>query len=142
MNIFYLYAADAVVIVHFAYIAFVVLGLLAIPVGAAMKWRWTRHFRFRFLHLAAMMVVVAETLLGITCPLTTWEHSLRKLAGESSYQGDFIAVWVHNAMFFDVPPWVFTVGYVLFGAVVLLTFFLVPPTWPKTRYRWFQKRRA
>ena len=60
-------------------------------------------------------------------PLTTWEQSLRELAGERSYQGDFLANWVHEILFYEAEPWVFTLCYSVFGFFVLLTFVLYPP---------------
>lgn len=47
------------------------------------------------------------------------------------YQGDFIANWVHDAMFFQVDPWLFTLCYSLFGGLVLATLLFVPPRWRK-----------
>ncbi len=46
-------AADLVVAVHVAYVAYVVLGQLAITVAAPMKWQWARNPWFRFSHLTA-----------------------------------------------------------------------------------------
>ncbi|MBM4088718.1 MAG: DUF2784 domain-containing protein [Planctomycetes bacterium] len=132
MSVFYRLAADAVVIVHFAYVAFVVIGLLAILLGLACRWDWVRNFWFRSLHLLAILVVAAEAICGITCPLTTWERQLRSLAGDTTYRGDFIADWVGRLLFFDCPPWVFPVGHVLFGLIVLTTFVLAPPRWKRT----------
>jgi len=50
--------ADAVLALHAAFVAFVVLGLVAILVGGALGWRWVRGPRFRALHLAAIVSVV------------------------------------------------------------------------------------
>jgi len=127
MATFYRLVADAVVVAHFAYVAFVVVGLLAILLGLLCRWSWVRNFWFRSLHLLSILIVAAEAVCGITCPLTTWEQQLRTMAGDTTYQGDFIADWVHRLMFFDLQPWVFTLCYVLFGLVVLATFVLAPP---------------
>jgi hypothetical protein len=132
MRLLYRLTADLVVVVHFAYVAFVVVGLLAILLGVVLRWRWVRSPWFRVLHLAAISVVAAEAVCGITCPLTTWEQDLRTLAGETAYQGDFLATWVHDWLFFDAEPWVFTVCYVLFALSVLATFVLAPPRWHRT----------
>ena len=43
----YRFLADAVLAVHFAYVAFVVLGMAAILLGIALGWRWVRNFWFR-----------------------------------------------------------------------------------------------
>lgn len=121
--------ADLTVVIHFAYVMFVILGLLAIVLGGILKWKWVRNRWFRGIHLAMILVVVLEAWAGITCPLTTWEHQLRAKAGQETYEGDFIATWVHDAMFFDAEPWVFTLCYSLFGGLVLATLFLIPPHW-------------
>lgn len=127
MELVYRIAADVIVVVHFAYVAFVVLGLAAILIGVVRKWRWTRNVVFRSVHLLAILVVVAEAYGGITCPLTTWEQSLRSLSGSVSYQGDFVATWVHNTLFYEAEPWVFTLCYSIFALLVLATFILAPP---------------
>ena len=88
MNLFYRLAADLTVVVHFAYVALVVVGLLAIFVGIARRRPWSRIFWFRSLHLLAIFVVVAEAMCGITCPLTIWEKQLRLLAGQADCAND------------------------------------------------------
>ena len=125
----YLMAADAVVLLHGLYALTVVLGLILILVGWLRHWHWVRNFWLRIVHLGMILVVVCESWCGVTCPLTTWEHQLRAAAGESSYQGDFIAHLVHQTLFAygDLAPWVFTVVYTLFGGAVLATLYLVPP---------------
>ena len=129
MATFYRLAADAVVLIHFSYVAFVVVGLLAILLGLLCRWGWVRNVWFRSLHLLAILIVAGEAVCGITCPLTTWEQHLRALAGDTAYRGDFIADWVHQLLFYEFPPWVFTLAYVLFGLVVLAAFVFAPPRW-------------
>ncbi|MEZ6067535.1 MAG: DUF2784 domain-containing protein [Planctomycetaceae bacterium] len=130
--IVYRLLADLVVVVHAAFVLFVLLGQVAVLVGAGRGWAWVRSPRFRLLHLAAILVVVLEAWAGITCPLTTWEKWLRDAAGQESYQGDFIANWVHDALFFTAPPWVFTLIYSLFGALVAGTLWVAPLRWRPT----------
>lgn len=115
--------ADLVLVVHFAFVAFVVGGLALIWIGAAAGWAWVRNFWFRVAHLAAIVFVAAEALLGVMCPLTVWEDALR---GRDSEVG-FIARWIHGVMFHQLPPWVFTVAYVGFCLIVAATFWAVPP---------------
>ena len=119
--------ADAVVVVHAGYVSFVVFGQLAILIGWLLGWKWIRNVPFRLAHLVAILVVVLEAWCGITCPLTTWEQRLRERAGEATDQGDFIARWLHQVLFYDFPPWVFTACYSAFGAIVVLTLVLAPP---------------
>lgn len=120
-------AADAIVTIHVAYVAFVVLGLAAIWWGIARQRPWARNPLLRYLHLTMILIVVAEAWAGITCPLTTWEQWLRDHSGGSSYRGDFIATCLHDLLFIDAPPWAFTVAYSLFGLLVLGTFVVAPP---------------
>lgn len=120
-------AADAIVTIHVAYVAFVVLGLAAFWWGIARRRPWARNPLLRYLHLTMILIVVAEAWAGITCPLTTWEQWLRDRSGDSSYQGDFIATCLHDLLFIDAPPWVFTLAYTLFGLLVLGTFVVAPP---------------
>lgn len=127
----YRIAADLVVTVHFSYIAFVVLGLLAILVGVALGWGWVRKPRFRVAHLVAIAIVAGQALLGVVCPLTTLEKALRVRGGQESYPGAFIGHWAHRLTFYQAPPWVFTLCYALFGLAVLGTFLLAPPRWRK-----------
>src|SRR5690606_38517008 len=70
MTTFYRLAADAVVVIHFAYAASVVLGLALILIGIPLRWRWIRNRWFRLVHLAMIGTVVAEAWAGIVCPLT------------------------------------------------------------------------
>ena len=125
--------ADAIVVFHAAYVAFVVLGMAAILAGLLFKKSWARNPWFRIAHLAAIGLVVLETAAGIPCPLTVWERELRQSAGQEAHAGGFIGYWAHRLIFFQAPPWVFTLAYVTFGAVVLLTFVLAPPRWERTK---------
>jgi Protein of Unknown function (DUF2784) len=119
--------ADFIVVFHASYVSFVVFGLLVILIGAALHWQWVRNFWFRIAHLAAIGVVVLESLAGIPCPLTVWEGQLRRAAGQATYSGDFIGYWAHRLIFYRAEPWVFTMFYVLFGLAVLAAFILAPP---------------
>jgi hypothetical protein len=123
----YALLADLVVIVHLAYVAFVVLGQAAICAGAVFGWSWVRNARFRVVHLAAIVLVALESLLGIVCPLTRWENQLRQWAGEASAEESFVARGVHAVLFYQWPESVFTGIYVAFAAAVALTLWLVPP---------------
>ncbi|MEY4645333.1 MAG: DUF2784 domain-containing protein [Hylemonella sp.] len=115
--------ADAILLLHFAIVLYITLGLPAIWLGAACGWQWVRRFWFRLTHLAAIVFVALEALSGVWCPLTVWEDALRGSTNELS----FVARWVHRLMFYQLPEWVFTLAYVSFAAVVGLTWVLVPP---------------
>ena len=115
--------ADAILVVHAAFVLFVVGGLLATWIGLALGKPFARNPWFRGAHLAAIGFVVIETVLGYMCPLTTWEDALR---GGTSDKG-FIERWIHAWMFYDWPPWVFNAIYVAFGGLVAWTWVRFPP---------------
>ncbi|HXF66811.1 MAG TPA: DUF2784 domain-containing protein [Burkholderiales bacterium] len=121
--------ADIVLVVHFAFVAFVVGGLASIWLGAAAGWRWVRNFWFRAAHLGAITFVAAEAILGIWCPLTVWEARLRGAAAEKS----FLAQWIHRILYYDWPEWVFTFLHVGFALAVAATWWLVPPQSPRKK---------
>ena len=121
------FLGDLVMVIHFIYIAIVIFGLALILVGAVCRWQWVRNDWFRVVHLTMILVVVAEAMVGFECPLTTWENDLKEAAGLESHEGGFIASWMHEVIFYHADPWVFTLAYILFGGLVLLTFCLVPP---------------
>jgi len=123
--------ADAVLILHTGFIAFVLLGLVVTWIGIFRRWRWVRGFGFRATHLLAIGFVVAQAYCRIVCPLTILENNLRVRAGQTAY-GDrgFIHYWLHNLIFFDAPGWVFTTCYTLFGLLVLGTLIFAPPRRP------------
>lgn len=120
-------AADLVLAVHVLFVAFVVLGLAFILAGGLLRWSWVRNPWFRALHLAAIAIVVVQAWLGRICPLTTWEMALREKAGDAAYSGSFVAHWLESILYFQAPPWVFTVAYSAFGTLVAVAWLLVRP---------------
>ena len=77
-------AADAIVALHFAFVLFVVLGGLLVL-------RWPR---VAWLHIPTVIWGALVEFTGWICPLTPLENRLRRAAGETGYQGDFIAHYI------------------------------------------------
>ena len=73
-------AADTVLVAHFAFIVFVVLG------AALVLWRG----RLAWAHLPALAWAVWVAATHGICPLTPLENSLRRAAGQAGYEGSFI----------------------------------------------------
>ena len=132
----YLVAADGVLLVHLLFVVFVVFGLVTVLLGGAYGWRWVRNPWLRAIHLICIAVVVIQSWLGIRCPLTILEASLRDKAGVASYTGSFIAHWVERLLYYEAPPWVFTALYTLFGTAVVASWF-----WVRPRSLWRSKGR-
>jgi hypothetical protein len=124
--------ADAILLLHFGIVLFVVAGLGVIVAGGLRGWRVARSPGLRIAHLGAIAFVVVQAWMGATCPLTTFETWLRAQAGERAYGGGFIEHWVGRILFHAAPPWVFTLAYSLFGLAVLLAWWYFPPQrrWP------------
>jgi hypothetical protein len=130
--------ADLIVSIHFGYVIIVVGGLFVIILGGVLRWRFIRNFWFRVIHLAMILLVVFETLFGISCPLTEWEYELRIVAGQQNVDGEsFIARLIHLLIFYEFPQIVFTVAYCVFGIAVILSWWLIPPVLP-----WKKRKKA
>jgi len=130
----YLLAADIILFTHALFVGFVVFGLLLIFTGKLFSWSWVRNPWFRLTHLIAIVVVVFQSWLGVICPLTTWEMSLRERAGEAVYAGAFISRWLETILYYHASEWVFIICYTLFGSLVLGSWFWVRPR-PFTKLR-------
>ena len=126
-SIIFLLAADAILLLHVLFVAFVVIGMVLIFIGKVRVWSWVRNPWFRLTHLAAITVVVAQSWLGLICPLTTIEMALRSRAGDALYSGSFIAHWLETILYYQLQPWVFVVCYMAFGAVVVVSWFWIRP---------------
>jgi len=98
--------ADLVFLVHLSFIAFVVLGGIAV-------WRIPK---LAWLHLPAVAWAALIEFAGWICPLTPWEQHFRRLAGEEGYTGGF----VENYLLPVVYPEGLTRGIqILLGVIVL-----------------------
>jgi hypothetical protein len=73
----YSHLADVIVVIHAAYVGYVIVGVVLILLGLLYRWNWIRNPWFRWSHFAMIGVVAAEAVLGIMCPLTRWENQLR-----------------------------------------------------------------
>jgi hypothetical protein len=132
MRTLYLALADLIVAAHALIVFFNIAALPVIWVGYFRKWSFVRNLWFRITHLLLIAFIAAESLLGDVCPLTTWENSLLAKAGVGPrYERDYIGHWLHELLFYDADPKVFTIAYVTFFVLVLLTLILVKPRLPR-----------
>ena len=122
--------ADAVLVLHFAVVVFVVAGLPVVVIGNKMGWAVVNALWFRLAHLSAIAVVVGQAWLGQYCFLTVAESWLRQQAGQAGYESSFIQYWAHRVLYYEAPTWYFTVAYTAFGLLVVWAWLRYPP---KTR---------
>ena len=114
--------AYLVLVFHFSVAGFIVAGLVLVWIGALARWSWIRNPWFRYLHLAAIVFVAAEALLGFACPLTLWEDLLRGGARPET----FVGRWVYRFLYYDAPEWLFATLYAVWAAATVITLWLVP----------------
>lgn len=72
--------ADCILLLHFAFIVFVVAGGMLV-----FKWRWLIWF-----HIPAAIWGAVVEIMGWICPLTPIENSLRQVGGGAVYSASFI----------------------------------------------------
>lgn len=99
--------ADLLVLTHFAFIIFVLLGGLLM-----LKWP-----RVAWLHIPAALWGVMTELLSLPCPLTPMEKHFQRLAGDIPYEGDFIA---HFLLPLIYPPGLTPNVQILLGIIVIV----------------------
>jgi hypothetical protein len=115
--------AAAILALHLAIIGFNIAGLIAIPLGAALGWRWVRVRWWRALHLASWALVAIQAGLGRACILTIWED---RLTGAGP-QPPLIQRWVDAVIYWPLPILVFSAIYLALFAAVVLLWWKVPP---------------
>ncbi len=115
--------ADAVLALHALVVLFNVGGLVVIVAGGLRHWRWIRHRGFRMTHLGLVAFVTVEAGLGMTCPLTTLEDSLRGVATTQSFIGRLLSALIY----WHAPPWGFVLAYTLFLGLVAVAWWKWPP---------------
>jgi len=112
--------ADAVVVVHFLFILFVVAGALLL-------FRWPR---VAWVHLPAAAWGVVVEWAGWICPLTPLENALRREAGHTGYGGGFVERYLLPVIY----PAGLTPGIqLLLGTVVLIVNVLIYAIWWRRR---------
>jgi len=99
--------ADFLVIIHFLFVAFVLLG-------GFVAWRWRS---IAWLHLPAALWGVAIELGGWVCPLTPLENALRARAGLAGYSGGFVE---HHMLAWLYPAGLTPQRQLVLGALALL----------------------
>lgn len=126
--------ANAVLSIHVLAAAFIVFGLVVIPLGAR-RWRWVRIFWWRLLHAVTFGIVVVQKLWGETCFLTVWEDRLLAVARQSPREVPLIHTWGENVIHVPLPM---SFAVVLYTGLWLWTVWLwlrVPPVLGKKAVR-------
>lgn len=104
--------ADAVIVVHLAYLAF-------LPLGGLLAWRWSRVV---WAHVAAVAIGVVSITIGFDCPLTSWEQSLRRRGGQRPYTNGFVDHYLTGRVYPHGYEWAVQL---IFGVCIVGSYVLV-----------------
>src|SRR5215204_6284480 len=114
--------ADLVLVVHLAFVLFVVFGGLL-----ALRWR-----RVAWIHVPVALYGATIEFIGFICPLTPLEVWLRRRGGEAGYSGGFIEHYITAALY---PTGLTREVQLALGAVVLVLNGIVYAVWLRRRRR-------
>lgn len=101
------YLADALVVFHLVFVAFVLFGALLVA--------WRRWIIW--LHLPAIVWGALVEINAWICPLTPWEQHLRRAAGQSGYEGGFVEHYLLPILY---PPGLEPRIQLALGVVVII----------------------
>lgn len=83
------FGADAVLVIHLAFVLFVIFGGVL-----ALRWR-----RLAWVHVPVAVYGATIEFVGFVCPLTPLENSLRHAGGEAGYAGGFIDHYITATLY-------------------------------------------
>ena len=83
------FGADAVLVLHFAFVLFVIFG-------GVLALRWPR---LAWVHIPVALYGATIEFVGFICPLTPLENSLRRAGGEAGYAGGFIDHYITATLY-------------------------------------------
>ena len=119
---FYKIAADMVILIHFLWLGFVILGFPVALYFNSAKWR--------LIHLAAVILMILMQVTRTICPLTYLEAWLKSGGNTKDvYPGSFIAEWVERLIYVeDVTLEKIMYATMAYLALILLSFWFRPLT--------------
>ena len=114
---FFRVAADLVLVLHLAFVLFVILGGLL-----ALRWP-----RLAWVHVPVALYGATIELVGFVCPLTPLENSLRRAGGQADYAGGFIDHYVTATLYPTgltraIELWLGVIVLILNGAIYWIWF--------------------
>lgn len=124
---FYRILADLIMVIHLAWIIFMLWGVV-LTIRGFFYPKFFERWLFRTIHLLGIIFVVTLEILGKYCPLTLWENALRgHYNPETDYPGSFIIKHIEQMIYPDVSPLVVIIPTLLVAAFTLAVFVLKPP---------------
>ena len=126
-NMLYKIIADVIVVIHFIWIIFMLLGFILTIYGFFRK-EFLDWWLFRTLHLSGILFVGMLTILRRFCPLTILENLSRaRYSSEATYPGSFIIHYIEKLVYPDVNQTLLRLGTVFVALFTLAVFIIRPP---------------
>ena len=138
--------ADLIVVIHFAWILFMLwgffltmCGFISVYVLRREKDRWRIFFDrwvFRTIHMGGILYVAIMTLLGIACPLTIMENGLREHYNpDLTYHGSFVVHYIEKIVYPEANFLFFLIPTIVIAVFSIVMFILRPPAKIKCLFR-------
>jgi hypothetical protein len=119
--------ADFILSIHALWILFMLAGFVLTLWGFSDK-RFFEWNAFRTLHLAGIAYVGCLAGMSQSCPLTTWENTLRIRAGTGiDYEDSFIAYYLEKLVYPEINPLWIQIPTVLMALFIVAVFIIKPP---------------
>ncbi len=119
--------ADLIVVVHLAWILFMLEGFILTLRGFFHK-EFFERWLFRTAHLLGIAYVSTLALMGRYCPLTVWENTLRaKYDPSLNYPGSFMIYYFEKFVYPDVNPLIIQIPTTFIAVFTVVVFIIKPP---------------
>ena len=119
--------ADSIVIIHFAWILFMLWGFMLTLRGFLYKEFFERWI-LRTFHLFGIAYVSILAIMGEYCPLTIWENTLRQKYDPSlTYPGSFMIHYVEKFVYPEVNPLIIQIPTTFIAIFTVAVFIIKPP---------------
>lgn len=123
----YMILADTIVVMHFAWIIFMLAGFIFTVVAFWHKKFFDKRL-FRTLHLCGIVYVSSLAILGKYCPLTIWENTLRqKYDPGLTYPGSFMVHYIEMLVYPEVNPGIILIPTIFIAIFTIFVFIKKPP---------------
>ena len=119
--------ADTIVVIHFAWILFMLAGFVLTLCGFFWK-RFFDKWLFRIIHLCGIIYVALLAALRQYCPLTILENSLRlKYNTGVKYPGSFIVYYIEKLVYPDISVSIILIPTIFIAVFTVIIFIIRPP---------------
>lgn len=129
--------ADIIVVIHFLFVIFMIVGFLftlAAVIGVYVFRRrgWFARFfawsAFRWTHVCGIAFVGSLAVMEKYCPLTILENAIRRRGQDGGeYSGSFIIHYIEKLLYPNVPPLALLIPTIFIAGFTLAIFIIRPP---------------